>query len=414
MKRFIIVSSLILFSAVNAIAGGHIDSVRYLTSAFGQNWFITANGSVNWWQGSDRNPAGNYTALNGPSFGGSLGLGKWINHNIALRLSYDINQGQSFINGRHINLTGINFLYGDDPVADENDHFKTKFMYHNLHGDVLVSPIDFFQGYYNPNRVYTPVLFMGMGVACVSEHLFVLQSLINKEKRNFEFSFDAGLMNNFRLNNYLDLNLSFIWSAQEWHIDSWYYESGVYDNDAQRPRFADFNYSAQLGLTWYPGGRIYELPYNYEKEMKEFRERIKYLEDELGKKPAEIHDTIFQFVNVTDTVSEIVSFPFSIFFHRDSYQLMSRRDLVNLREIANVALEKGWKIRLRGSCDSATATPAYNQRLSENRCRKIQMELMEMGVPEDQMILVPVGGVKELDPTEYDRRVLIELVKNAK
>ena len=85
MKRFIIVSSLILFSAVNAIAGGRIDSVRYLTSTFGQNWFITANGSVNWWQGSDRNPAGNYTALNGPSFGGSLGLGKWINHNIALR-----------------------------------------------------------------------------------------------------------------------------------------------------------------------------------------------------------------------------------------------------------------------------------------------------------------------------------------
>ena len=40
MKRFIIVSSLILFSAVNAIAGGRIDSVRYLTSTFGQNWFI--------------------------------------------------------------------------------------------------------------------------------------------------------------------------------------------------------------------------------------------------------------------------------------------------------------------------------------------------------------------------------------
>lgn len=413
MKRFIFVSSFIIFATIHAIAGGRIDSVRYLTSTFGQNWFITANGSVNWWQGSDRNPAGNYTTLNGPSFGGSLSLGKWINHNIGLRLSYDVNQGQSYINNYYHRL-GFKFMYGDDPQPiDDNHYYRTKFMYHNLHGDVMVSPIDFFQGYYNPNRIYTPVLFVGMGAACVSEHIFVLQSLINKESRNFEFSFDAGLSNNFRLSNYLDLDLSFIWSAQEWHIDSWYNEFGA-QGDGPRPRFADFNYSAQLGLTWYPGGRIYELPYNYEKEMKEFRERIKYLEDELGKKPTEIHDTIFQFVNVTDTVSEIVSFPFSIFFHRDSYQLMSRRDLVNLREIANVALEKGWKIRLRGSCDSATATPAYNQRLSENRCRKIQMELMEMGVPEDQMILVPVGGVKELDPTEYDRRVLIELVKNAK
>ena len=92
---------------------------------------------------------------------------------------------------------------------------------------------------------------------------------------------------------------------------------------------------------------------------------------------------------------------------------MSTRDLVNLREIANVAKEKGYKIRLRGSCDSATATPAYNQTLSENRCRKIMIELMDMGIPESQIVLLPVGGVKELNPTEYDRRVLVELLKEA-
>ena len=39
------------------------------------------------------------------------------------------------------------------------------------------------------------------------------------------------------------------------------------------------------------------------------------------------------------------------------------------------------------------------------------MELIQMGFPEDQIILVPMGGLKELDPTEYDRRVLIDLVK---
>lgn len=414
MKRFILVSSIILLASIQSIAGMKVDSVRYLSSKFGQNWFITADASVNWWQGSDRNPAGNYTTLNGPSFGGSLSLGKWITHNIGLRLTYDVNQGQSFIQGRHINLTKINFLYGDNPVADANDYYQTQFMYHNLHGDVLVSPIDFFQGYYNPNRIYTPVLFVGMGAACVSEHVFVTQSLLNKESRNFELSFDAGLINNFRLNNSLDLNATFTFSLQEWHIDSWYYEYGGAQGGSPRPRIADFNYSGALGLTWYLGGRIYELPYNYEKEMREFRERIKALEDELANvQPVEIHDTVVQFIN-TETEGEIVSFPFSIFFNRDSYQLMSKRDLVNLREIANVAMEKGWKIRLRGSCDSATASPAYNQRLSENRCRKIQMELMEMGIPEDQMILVPVGGVKELDPTEFDRRVLVELVKEIK
>ena len=123
------------------------------------------------------------------------------------------------------------------------------------------------------------------------------------------------------------------------------------------------------------------------------------------------HDTIVKFVNVQ--TEDIISYPFSIFFNRDSYQLMSRRDLINLREIAEVAKANDFKIRLRGSADSATATPAYNQTLSENRCRKIMQELMEMGIPESQIILQPVGGVKELDPTEFDRRVLVELIKEA-
>lgn len=419
MKKLIIAINLVLLATASAFAEGQVDSTRYLSSTWSQNWFLNANFSVNAWQGSDRNPAGDYLKLNGPSYGIGLGVGKWITHNVALRLAYDVNQAQSFIQGRHINLTGINFLYGDNPTPDANDYYQTSFMYHNLHGDVLVSPVDIYLGYYSPSRVYTPVLFVGMGLACVSEHPLVIQSLLGKESRNFEFSFTTGLINNIKISKALDLNLNFAWSVQEWHIDSWYYEYQGGDGVGKRPRIFDSNYSASLGLTWnLLHGRVYELPYNYEKEMREMRERIKELEDQLGEGNPEpetivVHDTVFQTVNV-ETPGEYVTYPFSIFFNLDSYQLMSRRDLVNLREIANVARETGWKVRLRGSCDSATATPEYNQRLSENRCRKIQMELMEMGVPESQIILVPVGGVHELDPTEFDRRVFVELIKEVK
>ena len=421
MKKLIIAINLVLLATASAFAEGQVDSTRYLASKLSQNWFISAGFGVNAWQGSDRNPAGDYTKLNGPTYGINLAAGKWITHNIALRLSYDINQAHSFIQGRHIRLTGINFLYGDSPTADANDYYKTSFMYHNLHGDVLISPVDLYMGYYNPNRTYTPYLFAGMGLACVSAHPLVIQSLIAKESRNFEFSFATGLVNSFKISKAFDLDLSFFWSIQEWHIDSWYYEYQGGDGLGKRPRIFDSNYTASLGLTWnLLRGRIYELPYNYEREMREMRERIKELEDQLDDDkpvsagtPMVVHDTVFQTVNV-ETPGEYVSYPFSIFFNLDSYQLMSRRDLINLREIAKVALEKNWKIRLRGSCDSATATPEYNQRLSENRCRKIQMELMDMGVPEDQIILVPVGGVHELDPTEFDRRVFVELIKEVK
>ena len=409
MKKAFITMYAVLIASVS-MAAGHVDSVRYLTTKAGQNWFISANGTMDWWQGSDRNPAGNYNKIqwDNMSFGGSFAVGKWLNHKAGVRLSYDVNGFNSYIQGRHINNQSINFLYGNNPQPDANDYYNTHAMYHSLHGDFLFSPIDFFQGFYNPKRFWTPIISLGMGVSCISEHFFVTQSLVNKEGRNFEYSTHVGLLNRFRMNDYLDLNLDFNWSTQEWHIDSWY-------NECQnpRPRTFDFNYSVGLGLTYYIGGRIYELPTNYEREMKEMSERIKNLEDELAAVPVPVavEQTPCDTVVIYQDNIEAISYPFSIFFNLDSYQLMSKRDLVNLREIANVAKANGYKLRLRGSCDSATASAEYNQKLSENRCRKIMMELLDMGFPEENIILEPVGGVKELDPTEFDRRVLIDLIK---
>ena len=412
MKKTFITMCAVLIASVS-MAAGHVDSVRYLTTKAGRNWFISANGSMNWWQNSDKNPIGDYDKVQWEktAFGGSFSVGKWLNHKAGVRISYDVNGFNSYINKAYDpenpKMKNYLFLYKDNPTPDANGYYETHGMYHNLHGDFLFSPIDFFQGYYNPERLWTPVIYAGMGVACVSEYFFALKSIINDEGRNFEYSTQVGLLNRFRINEYLDLNLDLNWSTQEWHIDSWY-------NECQdpRPRRADFNYSVDLGLTYYIRGRIYELPTNYEREMKEMRERIKNLENELEAVPAPVPvpvpaDTV---VIYQDNI-EAISYPFSIFFNLDSYQLMSKRDLVNLKEIANVAKANGYKLRLRGSCDSATATAEYNQRLSENRCRKIQQELLDMGFPEENIILEPVGGVKELDPTEFDRRVLIDLIK---
>ena len=409
MKKAFITMCAVLIASVS-MAGGHVDSVRYLTTKAGQNWFLSANATLDWWQGSDKNPNGDYNKIHWDrmSFGGSFSVGKWLNHKAGVRLSYDVNGFNSYINGRHTERKNFQFLYQNNPSPDENGYYETHGMYHNLHADFLFSPIDFFQGYYNPTRIYTPIVYAGMGVACVSEYFFALKSVIDDEGRNFEYSTQIGLLNRFRINDYFDLNLDLNWSTQEWHIDTWY-------NECQdpRPRRVDFNYSVDLGLTYYIGGRIYELPTNYEREIKEMKERIKNLEDELeaAEAVAATESAPADTVVIYKDNIEAISYPFSIFFNLDSYQLMSKRDLINLREIANVAKANGYKLRLRGSCDSATASAEYNQKLSENRCRKIQMELLEMGFPEENIILDPVGGVKELNPTEFDRRVLVDLIK---
>ncbi len=432
MKRVFITIIAVLAMSSSVMAAGHVDSVRYLTTKAWKNWYISASATGNWWQGSMRTPEAftkSYTAVEWgqPTFGFNAFVGKWINHKVAVRLGYSNTRINSYINGRHIGLNHIQFLYGDDPQPVETvgnyEIYKTSMRYHRLQGDFMFSPIDFFQGYYNPERIWTPVLYVSMGGAYTSKDFFAIKTLIDNGKakkenpdnpeysgNNFELALGAGLSNNFRLGNHLDLNLDLNWTFQRWTIDSWTYEfEGQFDGKGIRPKRFDNMYTASLGLIYY-FSREYDLPANCCEEMDSLRKKL----DEFVNIPVEPQqpcDTIVKFVNVQ--TEDILSYPFSIFFNRDSYQLMSRRDIINLREIANVAKENGYKLRLTGSCDSATATPAYNQTLSENRCNKIKIELLELGVPEDQIIIEPIGGVKILDPTEYDRRVLIQLVKEA-
>lgn len=420
MKKLFLTFIAFFAVATSVWADGHVDSVRYLTTRWRRNWFVSADATINWWQGSLRVPdafSNSFTKVywNDPHFGVHVNFGKWINHKTALRLSYDNTVISSFIYGRHPSLEHIQFLYGDDPVVAEAvngaEVYKTSMHYHNLSAQYMISPIDFFQGYYNPERVWTPVIYVSAGAALTSNELFLTKNLINfvnysKPKdvtkvdgTNFELSLGAGLLNNFRISEHFDINLDIRWNFHRWTLDSWAHEypdggPAFFDNAGDiRPKRFDNMYSAALGLTYY-FSRIYDLPaFDTTKAV--------------GKGPC---DTIVKIVTIQ--TDEMVSYPFSIFFHRDSYELMSGRDLVNLAEIARVAKEYNYKIRLRGSCDSATATPSYNQTLSENRCRKIMSELMKMDIPEDQIILMPIGGIKELNPTEYDRRVVIELVRD--
>lgn len=469
MRKTVVALIALMAITTTTMASMKVDSVRYLSSTMSQNWFISIDGTIDWWKGSDKNPVGNYSAIQWgkPSFGADLSFGKWITHNFGLRLSYDVNGGKSYINGLHVRNRKLNFLFdgefvyndngefvsytpnSDYGVADANGYQRTKFMYHNLHVDLLLSPIDLFQGYYNPKRVYTPVIYAGMGLATVSGGIFVIPDMIHNNRVtnnadlrgvNHEFSANVGLINNFRLSNVLDLHLDLKWVGQRFNIDSWFCEPGnqaggwiypdgteapgnVANENGQMPTYygrhrLDQNLSVALGLT-FNINREYELPNNCVEEIENLKKRLALCQEELANTSVPVTtgdqpcDTIKvkEYVYIQD--EDIISYPFSIFFELDSYQLMSRRDLVNLREIATVAKENGYKIRLRGSCDSATASAAYNQKLSENRCRKIMMELMEMGFPEDQIILLPVGGVQELSPTEFDRRVLVELLKEA-
>jgi len=386
MKKAIVTLSVILLTTVSAFAGGDRTSNRYFYSSFSQNWFIDASGTLNAWNGANRSGLVDFGSLYYKNaagdfgrFGGSLKVGKFITPAVGLRVGVDMNQATN--------------SYGD-------------FIFEYAHADAMLSLMDWLGGY-KENRFYRMILVGGFGLAGNANDWFKVKGV------NKEFAVNAGIMNNFRLGKSFDFHIDLNAIAPKWEIES--------NHPSYGGRYTALNLSVGAGLTWYLGGRNFDVCEacpevncpevncdDKDMEIKNLSSRIAELEAAASNNVVSDNnapcDTIVKFVNGETA-------PFSIFFNKDSYQLRDDRDRINLQEIANVVNENDYIVNLRGTCDDATATSEYNKKLAENRCRKIKDELVKCGVAENKIKMDVVGGVKELKPAEYDRRVFISFSK---
>jgi len=99
----------------------------------------------------------------------------------------------------------------------------------------------------------------------------------------------------------------------------------------------------------------------------------------------------------------------SVFFNINKSKIASRKDLVNVQEVAKYAKANGNKIVVTGYADSKTGKAAYNQTLSQKRAEAVANELVKMGVSRDNIIVKAAGGVNDLSPISYNRRATVEL-----
>ena len=406
MKKAIVTLSVILLTAMSAFAGG--EKPRYQTARFSQNWFIDVAGTYSWFAAYGTTYR-HLSPLYGKQFGVSGKIGKMVSPSFGVRIGYDLHPSTNrWYNGTtsHFNL-----------FSSTNDHFK----YKSLHVDLMESPIDLICGY-NPKRFYTPYLYAGAAVMAADKpsatrYIFHTGLLGGANLSHMELGLLGGIMNNFRLSRSLDLHLDLQATATRWSFD----DIAMEPHSIWHRMHVDF--TAEAGFMWFLGGRGLDPVPVCEPEAADcseqearIQELLKQLEDckkgvitdpsgntIIVNKPC---DTVYQTIE-----AEAITYPFSIFFNKGSYELRDGRDRVNLDAIAKVAKEKNYTVTLRGTCDSATATSAFNKTLAENRCRKIKDELVKLGVKESNIKVDPVGGVKELNPTEYDRRVLISLSK---
>ena len=125
------------------------------------------------------------------------------------------------------------------------------------------------------------------------------------------------------------------------------------------------------------------------------------LKSELAKKPKEV-------IKVQE-VYKATGAPQSVFFNIGSSRLVSKKEIVNLEAIANVAKENNVKVYVTGYADSATGSAVYNQKLSEKRAETVAKELEKLGLSRDNMVVEGKGGVSSLTPVSYNRRVIVEI-----
>lgn len=387
MKKAIITLSVILLTAVSAFAQDGEKVTRYNTPKGIQGWFLDLSGTYSVFAATGctyhkiSTYYGGFNKTNPKQLiGFSFKVGRRVSPSTAVRIGYDWHPSYNR---------------------------KGDFYFESLHVDLMESPIDLFFGY-NPDRFYTMWIYGGFGLLAYDKSM---KKLFPTWGANLEFGFHGGIMNNFRLSNSLDLHVDLTAVATRWSYD---------DNTMGKGSLwhrAHFDFSGMVGLMWYLGGRRLDASdaVIVASDCTEQENRINELTRELEncranqggttivEKPC---DTIVKFVE-----GESISYPFSIFFNKGSYELRDGRDRVNIEEFAKAAKANGYKIILRGTCDSATGSSAFNKTLAENRCNKVKAELVKLGVKESDITINPVGGAKELTPAEYDRRVLIQLSK---
>lgn len=325
------------------------------TNSFWSNWFVSLGGGVQVMPAERAADVDLMKTLT-PDF--TVSLGKWWTPGLGLRLQ-----------------THLPFYKNE--AGEQNNGYA-------LYGQAMFNLTNMFCGY-KQDRLYNAVPYIGFG------------RLWGDAKGWSPWS--VGYLSTFRLSN-------------SWTIDLDIFMRQY--NVASLTTCRNWQAGATLGLSWHIGGRGFDaspdmaaITAMHAAQLASLNEALaaeqnenKNLKEQLAKKPKEVVKE--------KVVKEVLAAPQSVFFAFNSAKIASKKEIINLESLANMAKNNGAKLKVTGYADSATGSAAYNQQLSERRAQAVAKELVKMGVAEENIVVEGKGGVAEVKPASYNRRVIIE------
>ena len=357
------------------------DKYQVITNPFWDNWFFSIGGGAEALFG-DNDHVGKFRDRISPTL--NVAVGKWFTPGLGLRLQYSGLQGRGFAGSETADFVKSGKL--------ANGYYKQKFNYMNLHGDVMFNLNALFGGY-NSHRVYEIIPYIGAGWA----HAY-------SRPHTNSATFNAGIINRFRLSNAVDLNLELSATGLEGKFDG---EHGG------RPDY-DGILGATLGVTYYFPTRGFQRPVPQiisELELRQMRDQMNamaaanmQLQQQLANAQQPVVEEAEEVV-VTD--ANIA--PRTVFFKIGSDKLSPQEEM-NLSYLASKMKEfPNMTYTINGYADSATGTPSINQKLSLERAQAVKDLLVKKyGISADRLSVAAGGGVDKFGQPILNRVVLVE------
>ena len=90
-------------------------------------------------------------------------------------------------------------------------------------------------------------------------------------------------------------------------------------------------------------------------------------------------------------------------------ELTDSSQMINVKAVAELAKEYGFRIRITGSADSATGSIEKNEAIAQSRAKFIADYMVSQGISEECIGRSSVGGVNVFNPSKANRNCKIEL-----
>ncbi|WP_321330917.1 OmpA family protein [uncultured Bacteroides sp.] len=372
MKSKLVILSLLLAGASTVMAQNEGTKDRFYSEKFKDNIFISA---------------GVGAQVNVNPDNSDYGLGDAITPLIQISVGKLFNPVWG-IRGQVAGMWSTLYSKYGMPSGTYNEIKNKKYV--TLHADGMMNLTNLFAGY-KENRVFTISAFAGPG-------LTFAKAFGNQKNINALINGSVGLMGQFNVNRYLDINLEARGEVSPSMFGS---ESSGYTDGAV---------SLTAGVTYTFGGKKFVTCPKVDESA--INDEVNRYRDELATAQSDLANAKNALANVKPETKEVIkevqiAGPRAVFFEIGRTKI-SDRGMVNLQLAAKIIkANPDKKYKITGYADKATGSVKLNQQLSDKRAQVVYDALIKEGVDATQLEILGNGGTDNMFGKDKLNRVVI-------